>query len=324
MLKRLARKAFHYAGGLCLARALTRKGVRILMYHRFPGAGCRAALERRCAHIRKYYNPLALSAIARIWRDGGDLPPNTLAVTVDDGYRDFHQVAYPVFKSFGIPVTVYLVTDFMDGLCWLWFDRLQYAFERTRAEKAEIPLAPGNSILVRLDSPDERIRAARVVIEAAKRMPDPRRVRLVEELPRLLGVALPDEPPPEYAPLTWDSVREMGVRGVDFGPHTKTHPILSRLCEDQRLQDEIDGSRRRIEAETGKPSQNFCYPNGRREDIGERVLDRVRQSGFETAVVTAEGLNYPGCNPLLLKRIPADPAYSDRFFQEYVAGVRAR
>ncbi len=323
-LRRLAREAFHSAGGLHAARALTRRGVRILMYHRFPGAGCRAALERRCAHIRKYYNPLPLSAIARAWRDGGHLPPNTVSVTVDDGYRDFYDVAYPVLASFRIPVTVYLVSDFMDGRCWLWFDRLQYVFEQTRATKAEIPLAPGNSILVRLGSPAERKSAAKAVIEAAKRMPDAQRIQLVDELPALLGVELPDLPPPQYAPLTWDSVREMGRMGVDFGPHTRTHPILSRLCEEQRLQEEIDGSRNRIEAETGKPSTSFCYPNGRYEDIGEKVLERVRQSGFETAVVTAEGLNYPGCNPLLLKRIPADPSYSELFFQEYLAGVRVR
>jgi hypothetical protein len=212
----------------------------------------------------------------------------------------------------------------MDRLCWLWVDRVQFAFKHTRAKRAEIPLSPGNSILVRLETVEERWRAAKAVCEAAKRMPDSERVRLVAELPGLLGTAMPDEPPPEYAPLTWDSVREMAARGVDFGPHTRTHPILSRLHDDERLRDEIDGSRRRIEEETGKPAVHFCYPNGTAEDIGDKVVERVRESGFQTGVVTMEGLNYPGSNPLLLKRIPADPAYSDLFFEEYLAGVRGR
>ncbi len=324
MLKALAREAFHSAGGLHVARALTRRGLRVLMFHRFPGGRSRAVLERRCAHIRQYYHPLSLSAVARAWREGANLPPNALAVTVDDGYRDFYEFADPVFASVGIPVTVYLVADFMDGRCWLWVDRVQYAFEHTRAKRAEIPLSPGNSILVRLETVEDRWRAAKAVCEAAKRMPDAERVRLVAELPRLLGTAVPDEPPPEYAPLTWDTVREMAARGVDFGPHTRTHPILSRVCDDERLRDEIDGSRRRIEEETGKPAVHFCYPNGRYEDIGDKVLERVRESGFQTGVLTAEGLNYPGSNPLLLKRIPADPDYSDLFFQEYLAGVRGR
>ncbi len=323
MLKTLAREGFHRAGGLRVARALTRKGLRILMYHRFD-SGARAALERRCAYIRKYYNPVALGTAARVWRDGGSLPPNALAVTVDDGYRDFYEAAYPVFASFGVPVTVYLVADFMDGRCWLWVDRVQYMFERTPLKQAEIPLSPGNSVVFRLESPGERAYAARAVIEAAKRMPDPDRLTLLAGLPGVLKTAVPDEPPPEYAPLTWESVREMGSHGVEFGPHTRTHPILSRIQDDERLRDEIGGSRQRIEEETGKPSVHFCYPNGRAEDIGEKVLERIRESGFETGVITEEGLNFPGSNPLLLKRIPADPAYSDLFFHEYLAGVRRR
>jgi peptidoglycan/xylan/chitin deacetylase (PgdA/CDA1 family) len=320
----MLKAAFHSFGGLHFVRALTRKGLRVLMYHRFPGARSRTILKRRCAHIRKYYNPLSLSAVARAWREGETLPPNAVAVTVDDGYRDFYEFAYPVFASFGIPVTVYLVADFMDGRCWLWVDRVHFAFKHAPAKKAEIPLSPGNSILVRLESEEDRRRAVEAVCEAAKRMPDPERVRLVADLPRLLGTAMPEQPPPEYAPLTWDSVREMAAPGVDFGVHTRTHPILSRVSDDERLRDEIDGSRRRIEEETGKPAVHFCYPNGRYEDIGDKVVERVRQSGFQTGVVTADGLNYPGCNPLLLKRIPADPAYTDQFFQEYLAGARAR
>jgi peptidoglycan/xylan/chitin deacetylase (PgdA/CDA1 family) len=295
MLKTLAREGFHRAGGLRLARALTRKGLRILMYHRFPN-GSRAALERRCAHIRKYYNPVTLGTAARTLREGERLPANALAVTVDDGYRDFYETAFPVFASFGIPVTVYLVADFMDGRCWLWVDRVQHAFEHTPLKQAEIPLSPGNSVVMRLESPEDRERAARTVIEAAKRMPDTGRVKLHESLPALLGTTVPEAPPAEYAPLTWDSVREMGAHGIEFGPHTRTHPILSRIGDAERLRDEIDGSRRRIEEETGKPAVHFCYPNGRYEDIGQQVLEKVRAAGFETGVVTAEGLNFPGTN----------------------------
>jgi hypothetical protein len=66
---------------------------------------------------------------------------------------------------------------------------------------------------------------------------------------------------------------------------------------------------------------HFCYPNGRPEDISEEAVACVRQAGFETAVTTETGLNYPGADLHRLKRIPADPEYPDFYFEEVVAGV---
>ena len=53
-LKKAARVAFHKAGGLSIARWMNRKGLRILMYHRFTE---REPLARQCAHIRARYVP---------------------------------------------------------------------------------------------------------------------------------------------------------------------------------------------------------------------------------------------------------------------------
>src|SRR5690242_2534713 len=116
MIKRVLRAAFHASGALPAARWLKRGRLRILMYHRF---GERRDLERQCRHIRAHYTPVALTQAADWLAAGGGWPDNALAVTVDDGYRDFYQVAYPVFCEFGIPATVYLVSDFVDGREWL-------------------------------------------------------------------------------------------------------------------------------------------------------------------------------------------------------------
>jgi peptidoglycan/xylan/chitin deacetylase (PgdA/CDA1 family) len=308
VLKALGHAALDRAGGLRAVRFLNRRSLRILMFHSFlpRRADIEERLARRCRHLRQFYHPVSMSEAAQAWREGTPLPANAVAVTVDDGYRDFFDIAYPVFREHGIPATVYLVTDFMDGKLWLWPDRLRYAVEHAE------PGAAG------------REHALQEFSSSAKAMPDSERRRFMDQLPALLGVRIPDSPPEEYAPLTWDSVREMAAHAIEFGAHSATHPILSRVESEAELRAEIEGSKRRIEQELGRPVRHFCYPNGRPEDIGERVVACVKSAGFETAVVTSEGFNRTGADPLLLKRIPADPEYTDRFFAEYVAGLRAR
>lgn len=296
-MKRALKVAFHGAGGVHAVRWMKRNGVRILMYHRFSDA---AALDRQCAHIRKYYKPIAMSAVAD-WLDSGrPAEPYSLGVTVDDGYRDFLEVAHPVFAKYGIPVTVFLVSDFMDGKCWLWYDQVVWAYQRARGTAGE-----GRELAVRMTNMSAAERSA-----------------MLSEVPRSLGVQLPAEAPPEYRPLSWDDVRSLADSGVEFGAHTKTHPILSAVLDSERLRDEIAGSKQRIEAELGTPVTHFCYPNGRGVDIGAAAVTAVREAGYRTAVTAEPGVNHAGADPFLLCRIGADPTHEEDYFERAVAAFR--
>src|SRR5438552_11055766 len=167
-LKQAVWGVFHKVGGLDIARWRNRKGLRILMYHRFRE---RAPLARQCAHIRARYSPVSMSQVADWLLHGGRLPENAVAITVDDGYRDFYQVAYPVFHEYGIPVTVYLVSDFVDRKLWLWTDQVRYAFLHAQARSLE------------LATDEARRAAAHAFNEAAKRMPNAERLQALEKLP---------------------------------------------------------------------------------------------------------------------------------------------
>src|SRR4030095_6357518 len=137
-LKTLARQSVHSLGGMQAFRLLNRNGVRILMYHRFgPQTD---ALAWQCEYIVKHYRPLSLDSYAELQKSGQPIPQNSLAITVDDGYRDFLLYAYPVFRKFEIPCTVYLVSDFLDGKLWLWWNQLEYAFRNSRRDSLTFEL----------------------------------------------------------------------------------------------------------------------------------------------------------------------------------------
>jgi peptidoglycan/xylan/chitin deacetylase (PgdA/CDA1 family) len=305
VIKAIARQAFHASRALDAARWLKRRRLRILMYHRFAD---RAAIDAQCAHIRDHYSPISLTRAAEGLLNGNAWPDNALVVTVDDGYHDFYRNAYPAFREYGIPATVYLVSEFLDGRIWLWVDQVRWAYLNSQAA---------------LGSHEQRLKAALTAIETAKQMPNAQRLAWLEALPGELGVNIPGQPPAEYEPMTWDDVRAAANGGMDFGAHTCTHPILSRLAGEGDLTSEIGGSKRRIEDQLGRAVEHFCYPNGSPGDFTDAAVEVVRQSGFRTATTTTVGLVSPTADVLRLPRIGVQPELEERYFAECAAGIRA-
>ena len=318
-LKNAARAAFHKVGGLKMARWVNRNGLRILMYHRFSR---REPLARQCAHICACYSPVSMSHVADWLAGQRQLPKSALAVTVDDGYRDFYQVAYPVLREYGIPATVYLVSDFVNRSCWLWVDQVRYGFLHAQVPMFRMDLAGQPPRSFHLGTAEMRQAAARAVIEAAKEISNAERLRLLKMLPGELGVRLPEEAPPEYEALRWDEAREMAAAGIEFGAHTRTHPVLSKLAGERELAIEISGAKRQIEQQIGLAAEHFCYPNGAWEDVGSRAVEAVRAAGFRTAVTAESGLNHAAADPFQLLRIGVEPEFEMDYFERCAAGFR--
>jgi peptidoglycan/xylan/chitin deacetylase (PgdA/CDA1 family) len=318
LLKSTAATAFHHAGGLAAVRWFNRQGLRILMYHRFSD---RAALARQCAHIRRHYQPVSMATVSEWLHAGRSLPPYALAVTVDDGHGDFQEGGYPVFAEYGIPVTVFVVTDFLDGKSWLWFDRVVCAFGQAKVSEASIEMPGGNVLHFKLESAASRRAAGQHLADLAVALSPADRRKLVGELPRLLKAEMPEQAPPEYRPLSWDAVRLLAASGVEFGAHTKTHPILSALTDPEELREEIADSKARIESELDRPVLHFCYPNGKMRDIGPAAVEAVRAAGMQTAVTAEPGLNHVHRDAFLLNRIGADPSHEEKYFARSLAGL---
>ena len=319
LFKSLAKSALNSSGVLSSFRLATRRGVRILMYHRFEGDTKR--LTEQCEHIRRYYNPVSLTEVAD-WFEGKKLPDNAVAITVDDGYRDFMR-GYEVFRAFDLPVIVYLVSDFIDRTLWLWWNQIEYAFQNTPLKSPPAQL-PFNDMKIDLETPETKWHSARRIAEALTQVTNSERLRFLSTVPEMLNVEIPETPPPAVAPLSWPEVRALEAKGVAFGCHTKTHPILSSLKNSHEQEEEIKSSKLRLEQELGKPVDHFCYPNGLFTDFNDDTIQVVAQLGFRTAVTTEPGLNFSPSKPFYLRRLSVDPAMPHDYFQRLLAGAFRR
>lgn len=268
--------------------ALTGAHASIFMLHRFlcpeEGVrGCDPAMIRKVLSLlrKERYELISLYDLFQRLREARPLK-YAVAFTVDDGYFDFAAVAAPIFAEYDCPVTVFVVSGFLDGKLWLWWDQIEFIFQKTR--RSELLVTIGEQKLkYALNSPASRVEAARDVSARCQDTPTAGWLPFVTNLGRDADVEVPSTPPRQFEPLSWDEARQLEKNGVAFGPHTVTHPRLSG-CSDDLSQLEITTSWQRMVDELAHPVPIFCYPFGRRCDFGEREIAHVSHTGLWGAV----------------------------------------
>jgi peptidoglycan/xylan/chitin deacetylase (PgdA/CDA1 family) len=318
--KKAARTALHRMGGLAVLRARHRREFGVLMFHSFSEQ-TRANMDAICSHITRYFEPVSLSTIVESLEGRKPLPDNALAVTVDDGYRNFIQHGHPVFRKHGIPVTLYPVAGFSEGSLWLWPDQVVFGVQHT--SHAAIRASVGNDGVIELGlrTPEEKAEAIFRLTEKLKQAPNDRRLAFLADFGELCGVEIPVHAPSGCEAMNWEELRAVASEGVEIGCHTETHPILSRLSDPGELEREIRGAKEHLEARLGFPVRHFCYPNGRAMDIGAAAIQCVRDAGFASAVTCVWGLNTMKAQRLEIQRISFDSTIDFHYGAELMAGL---
>jgi peptidoglycan/xylan/chitin deacetylase (PgdA/CDA1 family)/GT2 family glycosyltransferase len=93
-------------------------GVPVLMYHAFSTDGERQRyVLRRRSFARQMlllralrYRVLDFEQLAASLREGRSLPRRAVAITIDDGYRDNFEIAYPILRRHNFTATLFLVS----------------------------------------------------------------------------------------------------------------------------------------------------------------------------------------------------------------------
>lgn len=222
----------------------------------------------------------------RLRREGPPLR-RAVAFTMDDGFIDQATIAAPIFAEFDCPVTIFLISGFLDHKLWPWDDQVSYIFSTTKRRKLSLCIG-GNDIQYDLSSESQRVSAVDEFRNRVKLVAEVERLQALDDLSRAADVEVPRTPIEPYLPMTWDMARQLERSGVTFAPHTVSHAILSRTTQ-ARARDEISESWRRLKEELSDPLPFLAYPTGSRIDFGVREFRLLEDAGLSGAVTTIPG-----------------------------------
>lgn len=277
--------------------------------------------ELQMEYVSRFYNVISVKDLVSWIRERKPLPPKAALITFDDGYDDNYENAYPILKKYGFTAVIFLATDYMEKPTPFFWDYAAYCFNQTQKNQVRLP----SGLNLSWDSPATRDKiVAKWVHEVKYLFPDDKQ-RALDKIGTDLDVSISSDAFNGLY-LNWYKIREMSKAGIEFGAHTASHPILTKIPLSQ-AEYEVFESKRRVEEEIGVPTLGFAYPNGGRLDFSNEIVSFVKKAGFEVAFTLLPGPTRHSSStkdPFRIRRVyigRADNMY--RFAAKLAGGERA-
>ena len=267
-------------------------GVTIFSYHGvapeplpvdYPSFMPLTVFRRQVERIGRRYDVLPLEeALERLWR--GRLRFPAAVLTFDDGYRNNHEIAFPLLRRLGLPAALFVCTAPVAAGRTFWFARLHRALCLTARREVDWQGARHD-----LSSRTSRATASSRWRAALKQLPPVEIDAACDALCGLLEVPEGGPADPVFGVMDEAALRELDAGGlVVLGGHTRHHWILSRLQMAEQAA-EIAGCADDLERWTGRRPRCFAYPNGKAEDFPADCGAILGALGFKAALTTIHG-----------------------------------
>jgi len=300
----------YYTGAINLfrltSRLMKREGtIKILAYHNIGNGKYldldvpEKVFESQIEYlVKNRYNIISLEKAIRLLQSEAPIPPNTVVITFDDGYKSMYTSVLPLVKKYKIPVTIFLAVGPIENQIPLFVDAIIYAIDKTARES--IDLSPFGLGKYFLKSRSSKERAISKINDYSKTLSTADRKRLLEYIFRELDVDMACRELKEKM-LSWEEIKEMKRYGVSFGAHTISHPLLTKIPLQEAIF-EIIQSKKAIQEKIGDDVTFFAYPYGLLDSFNYDIARAVEKNGFLCACTLLRGSNKKGDDLFSLKR----------------------
>ena len=261
-------KAIHQVSwwtGLSEQLARRRRGGRVLLLHGIGDANYPTTEFRlHLVFLRERYRIVSLDGLLTAAVSGSGDADGMVALTFDDGLRNYLVDAFPLLQEFQLPATFFVCPALIESGGWLWNHDCR---ERLRSLSPSECAGFLSELGVPATSPD-------VVVEWMKGIPEERRAACHEAIRERTRAFRPSEGQHQaFDLMRWEDLRSLPADLISIGSHGTEHRVITKV-DDAVLMHEVEQSRDWLVRKLGRAVEFFSYPNGRLDD---RVVEQVRR-----------------------------------------------
>lgn len=302
------------------------KNIIVLMYHGVVPDSCdtvsylhikESEFRKQMLHLKKYYNVIPINKIIDRLNSSSFNSMSEVVITFDDGYRNNFTYAYPILRELDLPASIFLTSGYIDTDRLFWWDKVQYAVERTRRE--ELDLTPYG--LAAYDLRNRSIPSRdRIVRDIADGLKEKQPVEIERITEWILKEYAPDLAETDlFRPLITTQIKTMLEGGlITFGSHTHNHKILTTISLHE-AEEEIVTSRDYLERITGRRPVHFCYPNG---NYNNEIINLLKKLGYSTGFTDIDWFCGSNTSQFEIPRFPIGRTDSIENYSARLSGLK--
>jgi len=280
-----------------LERLPRRPSLLIFNYHRIGSDGNDAydpgvieaspdQFDEQMRILKKHYALTELAEAQELVEHPERMRHCRVLVTLDDGYRDNHDVALPILRSHGIKATFFLATGFVGTNRIPWWDQVAFLVRRT--EKRILRIGYPRELTFDL-SETSRYAVVEALLRLYKCEQTTDLAGFLGGVEEACGMARPQEAN-EPLFMTWDEARNLVKGGMSVGSHSHDHEVLAKLVPEEQLR-QCQLSREILTRELGVEVDTMAYPVGSRNSFSDVTVRCLQETGYRTAFSYYGGIN---------------------------------
>jgi len=305
--------------------------VKILAYHKISNALPYLYLNTKVISFRKQmeylkgqYKIISLREAVELLKTASKFPGKSVVVTFDDGNKSLFNNVFPILQDLKIPATVFLTVNPIEKKEPVWFEFIVYAINKTLRKTLNLESYGLKKYLI--NTLLEKTEVIEQVVKHVKILDNQKKKEFLAVLSDKLKIKADNLDLQNLDIISWEEIRKMQERGIYFGAHTLTHPVLTRLPAEE-VASEVFESKKIIEDRLGEKISYFAYPNGKKSDFNEQIINLLKNGGFDCACTLMDGSNNTDLFALrrinIFEELSADlfGAFSKPLFAAEISGI---